>query len=253
MPINILTRWFETLPSTNDVCSELAAAGAPEGLVVAAHRQTAGRGQRGNKWQSTPGQSLTFSLLLRPAWLGVREQFALSEAVALGLADWLRPQLAAHHAVRLKWPNDLYVDDRKLAGVLIETAYSGPQLGQAVVGIGINLNQRAFPPELPNPVALTQLTVQEHEPESTLQQVLGCLARRYEQLARSGRTAIDADYAQALYRRGLPTWFEADGRRFQAIIEGVSPLGELLLREGKKTPRRYTFNQVHQVVVIAAG
>ena len=121
------------------------------GDVVWAERQTAGRGQRGHTWTSPEGENLTFSVVLEPTFLPVGEQFLLSEAVALALCDTFE---AFGIAARIKWTNDIYVGNHKLSGMLFEHSFSGPTLSRSVVGIGINVNQTAFDPALPNPCLL---------------------------------------------------------------------------------------------------
>ena len=121
------------------------------GDIVWAERQTAGRGQRGHSWTSPEGENLTFTLVLEPVFLPVGEQFLLSEAVTLALTDTFA---AFGIDARIKWTNDIYVGDKKLVGILIEHSYSGPTLARTIAGIGINVNQRAFDPALPNPVSM---------------------------------------------------------------------------------------------------
>ena len=136
--------------STND---EARDAKYRHGDIVWAERQTAGRGQRGHTWTSPEGENLTFSMVLEPRFLPVGEQFLLSEAVTLALTD----TFAAYGIdTRIKWTNDIYVGDRKLVGILIEHNHAGASLSRTIAGIGINVNQTAFDPALPNPVSLAQ-------------------------------------------------------------------------------------------------
>ncbi|MDE6431375.1 MAG: biotin--[acetyl-CoA-carboxylase] ligase, partial [Duncaniella sp.] len=120
---------------------------------VSARRQTAGRGQRGNSWESAPGKNITMSILLRPEGLHPSRQFVISRAVSLAITGVLRRYMPAS-AVRVKWPNDIYVDDRKICGILIENVISSASIRQSVVGIGINVNQRRFLSDAPNPVSM---------------------------------------------------------------------------------------------------
>ena len=133
-----MIRHIATAGSTNDEARDPRLA---HGDVVWADEQTAGRGQRGHAWSSTPGENLTFSVVLRPTFLPVGEQFLLSEAVALALCDTFE---AFGIAARIKWTNDIYVGNHKLSGMLFEHSFSGPTLSRSVVGIGINVNQMAF-------------------------------------------------------------------------------------------------------------
>lgn len=131
--------------STND---EARDAKYRHGDIVWAERQTAGRGQRGHTWTSPEGENLTFSMVLEPRFLPVGEQFLLSEAVTLALTDTFAAYGIDTH---IKWTNDIYVGDRKLVGILIEHNHAGASLSRTIAGIGINVNQTAFDPALPNP------------------------------------------------------------------------------------------------------
>lgn len=139
---------LEQTDSTNNRAAE-SRYGA--GDVVIAERQEAGRGQRGNSWSSTPGENLTFSVVLRPDFLPAERQFRISKAVALAVADTI-----AEAGLRpaIKWPNDIYIGDRKVTGILIENDLMGPYLSRSVIGIGLNVNQTRFDPALPNPTSL---------------------------------------------------------------------------------------------------
>ena len=137
-----MIRHIATAGSTNDEARDPQLA---HGDVVWAEEQTAGRGQRGHAWSSTPGENLTFSVVLRPTFLPAGEQFLLSEAVTLAL---VRTFAGYGIDTRIKWTNDIYAGDRKLVGILIEHHYAGATLDRTVAGIGINVNTEGFPPEL---------------------------------------------------------------------------------------------------------
>ena len=153
---------FDTVGSTNDV-----ARGAEyhEGDIVWADFQTAGRGQRGHTWESHKGENLTFSVVLEPTFLPVKEQFMLLEAVALSLKDFFAEQGVK---TAVKWTNDIYVGDSKAVGILIEHAYRGDSLARTVVGIGINVNQTEFSADIPNPISLSMLTGRKYDLNSLL-------------------------------------------------------------------------------------
>ncbi len=215
----------------------------PDQVLIYADTQTAGRGQRGNSWESEPGLNLTFSLFFRPADYPAKEQFFLSEAVALAV----RAALAAIGVeASVKWPNDIYVGDRKIAGLLLEHKLSGSSIVHTIAGVGLNVNQRQFLSDAPNPVSVWQLTGSETD----LQALLASLASSLEeQLARAfnekERPRLHADYMAALWRgRGNFAFRDsASGEIFSASIEGVEPLGHLLLRSGSSL-RRYAFKEV---------
>lgn len=199
----------------------------PHATVVTAVTQTAGRGQRGNSWESQPGANLTFSLLLRPDRFAASRQFLLSEAVALGVASALKPLLPGHH-VSVKWPNDIYVDDFKICGILIENSLSGNLIGHSVAGIGINVNQQRFFSDAPNPVSLYMLTGRQYLLQPLLHNVVDCIMR----LLDTDTDTLHAMYLGNLYSAASARYRDTATRRvFDAAIHGISPDGMLTLRD----------------------
>lgn len=150
-------RLLESVDSTNNY-AKANAASLPSPTMVVAREQTAGRGQRGNSWESEPGANLTFSVFVRLPEFPARRQFAVSEAVALAVADTLG---VFGVQAKVKWPNDIYVGDRKICGILIEHALMGAELMHTVIGVGINVNQKRFLSPAPNPVSMRQLLGKE--------------------------------------------------------------------------------------------
>lgn len=234
---------IEETTSTND---DAKRAEFSHGDVVWAERQTAGRGQRGHAWSSAEGENLTFSLVLEPRFLPVGEQFLLSEALSIALTETFE---AYGIATRIKWTNDIYAGDRKIVGMLIEHNYSGATLARTVAGIGINVNQTAFDPALPNPVSMAQLTGQKFDRGEVLETFLGRIAARYAQLERGDREALQRDYRTRMYRLGeMHPYRRPDGTLLLAAIEGVRPSGELLLREADGTRHEFLFRQIEFVI-----
>ena len=234
---------FDTLPSTND---EATAPQYVEGDIILAQRQTAGRGQRGHTWESREGENLTFSLLLEPQFLPPSEQFLISECVALGVCDAL-----LHYGIeaQIKWTNDIYIGDRKLAGILIEHKLQGSALARTVAGIGLNVNQKAFSDDLPNPISMAQATGREFDREEVLQTVATSLMARYEQLREGGAKDLQADYHQRLYRLGQEHCYALpDGSRFRGIIRGVEPTGALRIENERGELLSFLFKEVEFVI-----
>lgn len=238
-----MIRHLDQTTSTND---EARCGTYRHGDIIWAEHQTAGRGQRGHVWCSPAGENLTFSLVLEPREVAVREQFLLSEAVAVALTDML-----ATYGIdaRIKWTNDIYVGDRKAVGILIEHSYSGATLARTIVGIGINVNQTAFDPALPNPVSMRQLTHTLHDRAEVLDRFSACIARRYAQLSDGGRDHLGDDYRARMYRLGEEhTYRLPGGELFRATIEGVRATGELQLRHADGTLGEYLFREVEFVI-----
>ena len=234
---------FDTLGSSND---EACKPQYVEGDIILAERQTAGRGQRGHTWESALGENLTFSLLLEPLFLPPSEQFLISECVALGVCDAL-----LHYGIeaQIKWTNDIYVGDEKLAGILIEHKLQGSALARTVAGIGLNVNQKAFSDDLPNPISMAQATGREFDREEVLQTVATSLMARYEQLREGGAKDLQADYHQRLYRLGQEHCYALpDDSRFRGIIRGVEPTGALRIENERGELLSFLFKEVEFVI-----
>lgn len=223
----------------------------PDGLVLLTHTQTAGRGQRGNSWEADPGCNVTLSILFRHLTLPAAAQFELSRAVALAVAsvvtDCLPPELA--RTVAVKWPNDIYVGDRKIAGILIELALAGSDILYAVAGIGLNVNQPRFNSDAPNPVSLFQLTSKLLSLDSVTRMLVSRL-RSMSQAVNTpeGIAALRRRYAAALWRgTGVHDWRLPDGSVFRASVRCVEPDGHLVL-DTQDGCRRFAFKEVFPVV-----
>jgi len=149
--------YFDTLDSTNLKLKELTKNETlPELSVVMARKQTKGRGQLGNSWESEAGKNLTFSILIKPLFIQIHQQFCITQLVTLALMDILKP---LYNNVSIKWPNDIYADNKKMGGILIENNIKGNNINESFIGIGLNLNQTIFKSNAPNPISLCQLTL----------------------------------------------------------------------------------------------
>ncbi|MGZ3883457.1 MAG: biotin--[acetyl-CoA-carboxylase] ligase [Bacteroidia bacterium] len=217
--------------STNSYASSLLKnVNTPEGTVVYTSRQTHGKGQRGNSWNAEPSRNLTLSLILKPVFLSVEKSFYLSKIAALAIHDVLTELTAGSQIdIKIKWPNDILMNGRKTAGILIENTFKEQCIANCVTGIGLNVNQSDFG-EL-NGTA-TSLMV-ETEKETSLDVAMDRLFVHYEKWylrLRSGKTdEIDARYFRQLFRINEVSWFESSSGRFEAKLHGVSESGLLLL------------------------
>lgn len=217
---------FDSLESTNKYCEALDLAEVEDFTCYWALEQTAGIGQRGNHWHSQPGLNLTFSLVLHPSFLPADRQFRLTEALSLAIVDFLSP-FTSHLSPSIKWPNDIYVDGRKICGTLVSTRLAADRIVSAVCGIGFNVNQLRFPDWVPNPTSLAILTARQFELQPLLQQLLACIETRYDAL-RSGLDP-EPDYLKHLLNLGVPARYMYDGQEVVATVTGVDPHGRLLL------------------------
>ncbi len=228
--------------STNQYLTEcLRKQTLKEGTVVFADFQTSGKGHAENHWESEAGKNLTFSVLLYPDFLEAQEQFFLSQLVSLALADVLKTIISG---VSIKWPNDIYVDDKKIAGVLIENVLSGKHITSSVIGIGVNVNQTAFFSNAPNPVSIKNLTKKDENLTFLLNAFCGSIFARYTQLLQEDRAGILTDYFSSLYRREGYHLYRADGVVFSAKVLTVLPSGQLVLEKKNGTKAQFEFKQL---------
>ena len=239
-------KWFEELDSTsNELLRHL---GDYDNLsVVAAVNQTAGRGQRGNHWISAPGDNLTFSFLLRPEALPAREVMALTCFATLAVRDVLR---AEGVPAVIKWPNDIYVGKRKICGMLVENGLAGADIAWSVIGIGINLNQTAFPVGVLNPTSLKRLTGKTYDPASFLENLCRVLESRLPGLAtQARRDALREAYEEDLFQKGILARYRdlATGEGFLGTIRGITHEG-LLRIEAEGRERTFGFKEVGYIL-----
>ncbi|MCQ2343750.1 MAG: biotin--[acetyl-CoA-carboxylase] ligase [Paludibacteraceae bacterium] len=198
------------------------------GDCVTASFQTAGRGQRGNSWESERGANALLSIYLQPYALSPSDGFVLNHIVALAILDVLNNTMPQHRFM-VKWPNDIYVNDLKLCGILIESAMSGKCIESAVVGIGLNVNQERFLSDAPNPVSMFQLTGKKYNVGDIIDAITLSVTKRYERNI-NGENFYD-EYMSNLYRRGeWHEYIDSDGLRFTGMIMGVRPDGLLAIK-----------------------
>ena len=217
-------RHFEIVGSTNDIALELARLGEPEGLVITADSQTDGRGRRGRVWHDEPGQSIIMSAILRPA-IPASEMPKLSFVASLAVAEWLGAECGLDCA--LKWPNDVLVGNRKLAGILIELAGAA-----AVAGIGVNVNQRRFSDDLTDSAtSLAIETGQSYDVPALTKSLAGHVFAVYERFLASGFEGILADWRKYMWGVGTRVEVLAEGRSLNGIIRGVDESGALLVED----------------------
>ncbi|MBO4670304.1 MAG: biotin--[acetyl-CoA-carboxylase] ligase [Bacteroidales bacterium] len=194
-PGNII--WLETAESTNKTLRE--------GLehydnlsVVAAREQTAGRGQGAHTWHSAKGMNLTFSMLFKPTELLAEDMILITCATTLGIRDYL---LEKGIEARIKWPNDIWVGERKICGTLIENILDGLRIRLSIIGIGFNLNETDWPADLPNPVSLSNLTGERYEPEAELELLVEKIRRRFAMTDNNdGRSVLQEEFGKNHFR-----------------------------------------------------
>ena len=208
-------------------------------MVVVADYQTAGKGCGTNSWESERGKNLTFSMLIHPTDIPASQQFRITEMVSVALCEVLEQYIGD---VSIKWPNDIYMGDKKICGVLIENRLQGNVIVDSIIGIGLNVNQTEFVSDAPNPVSLRQLLGREIDREALLHDFLETL-----ETVSSSETTYSA-YRNKLFRLGKQAVFSDETGRFEGTIQDVETDGRLLIKDLAGQERRYAFKEVQFVI-----
>ncbi len=224
---------YNSLDSTNIAAQQLLSQqNKPiEGTTIIAEQQTEGKGQRGNSWQSPSGQNLLSSYILYPKQLLPKQQFNLNIIASLAVLDLIQ-EIGITNA-SIKWPNDIYIKDKKVAGILIQNNIAGSQIAATIIGIGLNVNQTKFDPALPNPTSLQNELGKTLDKEATFSLLCSTLEKRYLQSkSKRGMEEMLSNYTALMYRFGEVAQFLIDGSSQPGIITGVDEHGKLLLQMG---------------------
>lgn len=232
--------------STNTIASGMIKSGhVSEGTVIHTNFQTAGRGQKGNRWESDDGKNLLFSVILYPTMVSPADQFIISIFISLGICDFLKTLV---RECKIKWPNDIYSGYDKIAGILIENSITGNTIVNSIAGIGLNINQEKFPEEIPNPVSLKILTGVEHDTGLCLQNLAGCLDKRYKQVISGEWVGLRREYISSLYRLNQWSRFKSAGGIFEGRIVSVTEQGCLQIEQKPGNTMEFAFKEVEFVV-----
>ena len=238
--------YIEQTNSTNTLLKELIAKGQEPEFIYAGY-QTAGRGQTGNSWESEKGKNLICSILLPPN----KNLYFLNIAVSVAIYRVIRSFVfersglcSLSEAVSIKWPNDIYWKDKKLAGILLENAIIGNEVKYAIAGIGLNVNQTKFVSDAPNPVSLKQISGKEYAIDQLMQNLLDAI----HTVLNEPEDAIWSEYKAHLYRwEGYWPFADQNGA-FEAQIEDVLPSGEIVLRDKNGQLHTYGFKQIKYIL-----
>jgi len=212
-----------------------------EGRIIRTEYQSAGKGHAGNSWHSERGKNLLFSILLKPDFLSPESAFQLSRITSLALHEVLDTQC---DGVQIKWPNDILVGDKKIAGILIENKIIGQTISHCIIGIGLNVNQTVFDPSIPAPTSLKAEKGCHIDMDSLLSDFSSSLERWYNTLVTGNEEKILELYIQRLYLLGVTAYYCFAGSKFTASIRDVLPSGELVLESGKGDILTFGFKEV---------
>lgn len=236
---------LSAVDSTNNYLKNLLSNSEPlpEGTVIMADHQYAGRGQQGNVWKAEAGKSLTFSLLLRPNFLLVQQQFDLNMLVSVALNNVLLKYLPLNLSV--KWPNDIYIGDQKIGGILIENVVAGNTIKQSIIGIGLNVNQKKFDDDLNGrTTSISQILQQDVNLMVLLAELCTQVEQLYLKLRLGKSTQLKDLYVSKLYRLNRLARYSANGEVFEGMIEGISEFGLLKIRTCDGNTHEFGFKEV---------
>ena len=223
--------------------------GEPQhGMAIFAHEQTSGKGQRGKNWVSERGSNIALSILLNPYPLSVPDQFKLS--VCIAVSTWELFSKYAGDETKIKWPNDIYWRDRKAGGILIENVIQSSQstVGSwqwAVGGIGININQSVFDPDLPNPVSLKQITGKNYKPIDLAKELCSIIEKKYQLLIAGNFKTLFDKYQIHLYKKDEKVKLKKSNRVFETTIKGVSETGQLITQHSIE--EKFEFGEIEWI------
>ena len=225
--------YINSTNSTNTLLKELIAKGQEQEYIYAGY-QTAGRGQTGNSWESEKDKNLICSILLPPD----KNLYFLNIAVGVAILRVIGEDFT------IKWPNDIYWQDKKVAGILIENAIIGNEIRYSIAGVGLNVNQTVFVSNAPNPVSLKQITGREYD----IDQLMIGLLEAVKSVLNEPEEVIWTEYKAHLYRKEGYWPYEDKNETFEARIEDILPTGEIVLRDKNNKKRIYHFKQIRYVI-----
>ena len=237
---------LEQIDSTNAYLQRQQSEHDIRNWVVSADEQTAGKGMGSNGWESEVGKNLTFSLALDMGFLPAERQFLLSEAVPLGIIEVLDTLLPSEK-LSIKWPNDIYFENRKLAGILINSTIKANMMDVSIIGIGLNVNQMKFQDWPTHPISLKMVTGKEYDLKPLLEQIAERILIKVQQL-KSSPTSIEKDYLKRLFR--YRTWadYEVEGKILRLFMTGIDSFGRLQLLDTENKPYCFDIKEIRFII-----
>ena len=244
--MSLIFSHLQTIDSTNAYLQRKQSEADIRNWVVSANEQTAGKGMGTNGWESAKGQNLTFSLALDTSFLPAERQFLLSEAVPLGIVKVLDSFLSVEKLF-IKWPNDIYYDGHKLAGILINSTIKANMMNTSIIGIGLNVNQMKFQDWPTHPISLKQITGKDYALQPLLEQIAESVAAEVERLKKNS-PAIEQDYLSRLFR--YRTWadYRVGEKTLRLFMTGIDPFGRLLLVDETNKPYCFDIKEIKFVI-----
>lgn len=233
---------LDTTPSTNEYANKLLKESTPkDGTVIITDSQTSGRGHDSNIWESEDKMNLTFSLIYYPNFLPIIKQFYLSKCISIGILNYLNNY---SNNVCIKWPNDIYVGDKKIAGILIENSIQGNSFLNTIIGVGLNINQETFYSDAPNPISLFQLNNKRYNLKTEFSKLINSINKYYTKLKNNKYSELDNIYLSNLYRLNKHFRYKDKDSIFKGKIIGISEFGYLQIETTEKTIKEYDFKEI---------
>lgn len=228
--------------STNNFLKQLLTQSRPKELtIIMTDFQSAGKGQKGNSWESEAGKNLLFSIILYPHMIKANRQFIISQLISLAVAETLSDYTAG---ITIKWPNDIYWNEKKICGILIENTLNGDRLEESVAGIGININQEKFYSNAPNPISLKQITGKDYDLNEILLSVKENITAYYSEIKKGQSSKIIDAYKTNLFRKQCYHLYNDGENNFFAKIKDIEPTGILVLETKEGTVRKFAFKEI---------
>jgi BirA family biotin operon repressor/biotin-[acetyl-CoA-carboxylase] ligase len=236
---------LESVDSTNNYAMAMIKKGlATNGEAVFAMEQTSGKGRRGKSWQSERGENIILSIIAEMQWLPVQQQFQVSVAVAVGCVAFFSKYIK--ESIKIKWPNDIFINDSKAGGVLIENGIHGSLWQWAIIGLGININQLTFDPEIANAVSLKQLTGKNYDAIKLSAELHEIILSKIGELEKGNFTKLFEDYNKKLFCLNKTVKLRKGNVVFETTIIGVSRSGKLITKDAIE--RRFDFDEVEWLI-----
>lgn len=237
---------LEQIDSTNAYLQRQQSEHDIRNWVVSTDEQTAGKGMGSNGWESEVGKNLTFSLALDMGFLPAERQFLLSEAVPLGIIEVLDTLLPSEK-LSIKWPNDIYFENRKLAGILINSTIKANMMDVSIIGIGLNVNQMQFQDWPTHPISLKMVTGKEYDLKPLLEQIAGNIYNKV-QILKAKPSIIEEAYLQRLFR--YRTWadYEVEGKVLRLFMTGIDSFGRLQLLDTENKPYCFDIKEIRFII-----
>lgn len=238
--------FLETVDSTNSYLKQKLSNNKPEeGLLIYAAEQINGRGQQANIWESQANKNLLLSFIIYPNFLKAEKQFILSKVISLATCDFISEYT---DDVMIKWPNDIYIKNKKVAGILIENSLKGTLISNSIIGLGININQKQFSTKIPNAISLQTHTGKNYFIDELLIVIIEKLNYWYELLLKNKIKTIDYQYIKKLFRYKQEHLFIIDKEKKKAKIIGIAPDGKLIIEAENKEIKSFAFKEIEYFI-----